>query len=89
MTYLRMSDIDLADKRVLIREDLNVPFNDDGTIAATQRLEAALPTLKAARDAGARVMGMSHVGRPMEGIFDDAFSRHPVAAWPSEALGCR
>jgi phosphoglycerate kinase len=86
MTLLRMSDIDLKDRRVLIREDLNVPLNDDGSIAASQRLEAALPTLKAARDAGARVLVMSHLGRPKEGAFDAAASLQPVADWLSEAL---
>ena len=80
MTFLRMSDIDLKDKRVLVREDLNVPLNDDGSIAATQRLEAALPTLKAARDAGARVLVISHLGRPTEGTFDEKSSLAPVAA---------
>ncbi len=86
MSFLRMSDIDLANKRVLIRDDLNVPLNDDGSIAATQRLEAALPTLKAARDAGARVMVMSHLGRPAEGVYDEASSLAPVAAWLGQAL---
>ena len=86
MTLLRMSDIELKDRRVLIREDLNVPLNDDGSIAASQRLEAALPTLKAARDAGARVLVMSHLGRPKEGAFDAAASLQPVADWLSEAL---
>jgi phosphoglycerate kinase len=86
MTYLRMSDIELKGKRVLIREDLNVPFNDDGSIAASQRLEAALPTLKAARDAGARVLVMSHIGRPKEGAFDEAASLKPVADWLGQAL---
>ncbi|MDZ3823986.1 MAG: phosphoglycerate kinase [Pseudoxanthomonas sp.] len=86
MTFLRMSDIDLAGKRVLIREDLNVPMDEAGTITASQRLEAALPTLRAARDAGARVLVMSHLGRPKEGVFDQAASLAPVAAWLSEAL---
>lgn len=86
MTYQRMSDIDLADKRVLIREDLNVPLHEDGTIAATQRLEAALPTIKAARESGARVMVMSHLGRPTEGVFDESASLKPVAIWLGEAL---
>ena len=86
MTFLRMNDIDLKDKRVLIREDLNVPLNDDGSIAASQRLEAALPTLRAARDAGARVLVASHLGRPEEGTFDQSASLEPVAQWLSEAL---
>ena len=65
-----MSDLDLRDQRVLIREDLNVPIDDHGQITSTQRLDAALPTIKAARDAGARVLVLSHLGRPKEGQFD-------------------
>ena len=86
MSIPRMSDIDLRGKRVLIREDLNVPV-EDGRITSTQRLEAALPTIRAARDAGARVMVMSHLGRPKEGEFDEASSLAPVARWLSEKLG--
>ncbi|MBX3726821.1 MAG: phosphoglycerate kinase [Xanthomonadales bacterium] len=86
MTFLRMSDIDLAGKRVLIREDLNVPMDEAGTITASQRLEAALPTLRAACDAGARVLVMSHLGRPKEGVVDQSASLAPVAAWLSEKL---
>lgn len=86
MSVLRMADIDLAGKRVLIREDLNVPVAD-GAITSTQRLEAALPTLRAAHDAGARVMVMSHLGRPREGRFEESESLAPVAAWLSRALG--
>jgi phosphoglycerate kinase len=86
MPFLRMTDIDLAGKRVLIREDLNVPVKD-GRISATQRLDAALPTLRAALDAGARVLVMSHLGRPEEGMFDDAASLAPVATWLADALG--
>jgi phosphoglycerate kinase len=81
-----MSDLDLRGKRVLIREDLNVPVKD-GHITATQRLDAALPTIRAARDAGAAVMVMSHLGRPKEGVFDAASSLQPVADWLSTALG--
>ncbi len=81
-----MEELDLAGKRVLIREDLNVPLNDDGTISASQRLQAALPTLRAAREAGARVLVMSHLGRPKEGQLDPAASLKPVAEWLSEAL---
>src|SRR5579859_1485125 len=81
-----MTDLDLASKRVLIREDLNVPLKD-GKVAAAQRLEAALPTLKRARDAGARVMVMSHLGRPKEGVFEESESLAPVAAWLGAALG--
>jgi phosphoglycerate kinase len=84
---MRMSDLDLRDQRVLIREDLNVPFDDDGHITSTQRLDAALPTIRAARDAGARVLVMSHLGRPKEGQFDAASSLAPVASWLQEKLG--
>ncbi len=82
-----MSELDLHDKRVLIREDLNVPFDDHGKISSTQRLDAALPTIRAARDAGARVMVLSHLGRPKEGVFDEASSLAPVAAWLGAQLG--
>jgi phosphoglycerate kinase len=81
-----MSDLDLRDKRVLIREDLNVPI-DNGHITSTQRLDAALPTIRAARDAGARVLVLSHLGRPKEGQFDAESSLAPVATWLGEQLG--
>jgi phosphoglycerate kinase len=81
-----MSDLDLRDKRVLIREDLNVPI-DNGHITSTQRLDAALPTIRAARDAGARVLVLSHLGRPKEGQFDADSSLAPVATWLGEQLG--
>ncbi|KQZ71088.1 phosphoglycerate kinase [Rhodanobacter sp. Root561] len=81
MSVTRMSDLDLRDQRVLIREDLNVPFDDHGQITSTQRLDAALPTIRAARDASARVMVMSHLGRPKEGQFDAESSLAPVALW--------
>ena len=86
MSILRMTELDLRGKRVLIREDLNVPLKD-GRITATQRLDAALPTIVLARDAGAAVLVMSHLGRPSEGAFSDADSLAPVAAWLSDALG--
>ena len=86
MPVLRMTDLDLAGKRVLIREDLNVPLKD-GKVAASQRLEAALPTLKRARDAGAAVLVMSHLGRPKEGVFEQSESLRPVADWLGNALG--
>jgi len=86
MPILRMTDLDLAGKRVLIREDLNVPLKD-GKVAAAQRLEAALPTLRRARDAGAKVMVMSHLGRPKEGVFEESESLRPVADWLGAALG--
>jgi phosphoglycerate kinase len=86
MSFLRMTDLDLAGRRVLIREDLNVPI-EAGRITSTQRLDAALPTLKVALAAGAAVMVISHLGRPKEGVFDEANSLAPVAAWLSQALG--
>ncbi len=86
MSVVRMSDLDLRGRRVLIREDLNVPIKD-GRITSTQRLDAALPTIRAARDAGAAVMVISHLGRPKEGQWDEASSLAPVAAWLSQALG--
>ena len=81
-----MSDLDLRDQRVLIREDLNVPIDDNGQITSTQRLDAALPTILAARDAGAKAMVMSHLGRPKEGQFDAESSLAPVALWLSSKL---
>ena len=88
MAIVRMSEVPLRDQRVLIREDLNVPIKDGG-ITSTQRLESALPTIRAARDAGARVLVMSHLGRPKEGVWDQASSLAPVAKWLSGALGAQ
>ena len=82
----RMTDLALRGKRVLIREDLNVPVKD-GKVTSTARIEAALPTLRAALEAGARVMVMSHLGRPKEGKPDPAESLAPVAAKLGELLG--
>ena len=86
MTVLRMTDLDLRDKRVLIREDLNVPVQG-GVVTSDARIRASLPTIQAARDAGARVMLMSHLGRPEEGVYDEEFSLAPVAQRLSELLG--
>lgn len=85
MAVLRMSDLNLHRQRVLIREDLNVPIKA-GAITSTQRLDAALPTLRAALAAGACVMVLSHLGRPSEGQWDPAFSLQPVADWLARAL---
>jgi phosphoglycerate kinase len=85
ITVKRMADLELAGKRVLIREDLNVPVKD-GKVTSLARIEAALPTLKLALDAGARVMVMSHLGRPKEGRPDPAASLAPVAAKLGELL---
>jgi len=78
MKLLKMSDVTLEGKRVLIREDLNVPIKD-GIITSDQRLQAALPTLNAALQAGAAVIVLSHLGRPEEGHFEKRFSLQPVA----------
>jgi len=85
VTILNMTDLDLAGKRVLIREDLNVPIAD-GVVTSDVRIRAALPTIQAAIDSGAAVMLMSHLGRPTEGQFDEQFSLQPVAARLSELL---
>jgi len=87
MAILRMGDLELRGKRVLIREDLNVPLDDAGNITSTQRLGGALPTIRSARDAGARVMVLSHLGRPTEGQYDPAASLAPVARWLGTELG--
>jgi phosphoglycerate kinase len=86
MRLLRMADLDLAGKRLLIREDLNVPVQH-GVVTSDARIRAALPTLRLALDKGARVMVLSHLGRPQEGKFDPEFSLAPVAAKLSELLG--
>jgi len=86
VSVIRMQDLDLRGKRVLIREDLNVPV-ENGKITSTQRLDASLPTIVAARDAGAKVMVISHLGRPKEGEFDEASSLKPVAEWLGKKLG--
>jgi phosphoglycerate kinase len=81
-----MSDLELSGKRVLIREDLNVPV-DSGRVTSDARIQASLPTIRAALDAGAAVMLMSHLGRPTEGQPEDRFSLQPVANRLSELLG--
>jgi phosphoglycerate kinase len=83
---VRMQDLDLKGKRVLIREDLNVPVKD-GTVTSDARIRASLPTIQMALAAGARVMVMSHLGRPEEGKPSPEFSLAPVAARLSELLG--
>jgi phosphoglycerate kinase len=86
MSILRMTDLDLAGKRVLIREDLNVPI-EGGRVTSEQRITAALPTLKRALEQGAAVMVVSHLGRPKEGVWSEADSLAPVARRLSELLG--
>lgn len=81
-----MTDVDLSNKRVLIREDLNVPVTD-GVITSDARIRAALPTIRYAIDQHANVIILSHLGRPEEGHPEEAFSLAPVAARLSELLG--
>jgi phosphoglycerate kinase len=83
---LHMTDLELANRRLLIRQDLNVPLKN-GTITNDARIRASLPTLKTALSQGASVMVMSHLGRPTEGQPDDAYSLEPVADALSQALG--
>ena len=78
MSVLKMSEVDLGGKRVLIREDLNVPVKD-GVVTSDARIRAALPTIELALKAGAKVMLMSHLGRPTEGEYNEEFSLLPVA----------
>ncbi|TAM11747.1 MAG: phosphoglycerate kinase [Nevskiaceae bacterium] len=86
MPFLRMTDLDLAGKRLLIRQDLNVPMHM-GRITSDARLRASVPTLKLALERGASVLVTSHLGRPEEGRFDPEHSLTLVAAWLCEALG--
>jgi phosphoglycerate kinase len=86
MNFKRMTDLELNGKRVLIREDLNVPVNA-GKVTSDARIRAALPTIRYALEAGARVMVMSHLGRPTEGEYDERFSLKPVAEHLGELLG--
>jgi len=86
MAVIKMSDIDLSGKRVFIREDLNVPVAD-GVVTSDARIRAALPTIKAALEANAAVMLVSHLGRPTEGQPEDQFSLQPVADRIGELLG--
>jgi phosphoglycerate kinase len=86
MAIIKMTDLDLAGKRVLIREDLNVPVKD-GKVTSDARIRASLPTIKHAMEAGAQVMLMSHLGRPTEGEPADEFSLAPVAAHLGGLLG--
>lgn len=86
MSIVRMTDLDLSGKRVLIRQDLNVPI-ENGRITSEQRITASLPTLKRAMEQGAAVMVTSHLGRPKEGVWSEADSLAPVAQRLSELLG--
>ena len=86
MSVIKMVDLDLGGKRVLIRQDLNVPVKD-GKVSSAKRIEASMPTIKHCIEAGAKVMLMSHLGRPTEGEPADEFSLQPVANYLSDALG--
>ncbi len=91
MSVVKMTDLDLKGKRVLIREDLNVPQNEDGSVADDTRIRASLPTIIHAMKAGAKVMLMSHLGRPKEGPtegrYTDKDSLRPVAEHLGKLLG--
>ncbi|MDA1073221.1 MAG: phosphoglycerate kinase [Proteobacteria bacterium] len=84
--FIRMTDLELTGRRVLIRQDLNVPVKA-GVVTSDARIDASLPTLVKALGAGARVILMSHLGRPVEGKFDPAFSLQPVADVLAQKLG--
>jgi len=86
MSVIKMTDLDLAGKRVLIRQDLNVPIAD-GKVSSDKRIRASLPTIEHCVKAGAKVMVMSHLGRPTEGEPEEKFSLAPVAAHMSGLLG--
>ena len=86
MPILRMTELDLRGKRVLIREDLNVPVQN-GVVTSDARIRASLPTIQFAKNAGARVLVMSHLGRPEEGVYNEEFSLAAVAKRLSELLG--
>lgn len=84
----KMSEVLLTERRVLIREDLNVPLKN-GQVTDDTRIQSALPTIKFALDAGAQVMVMSHLGRPQEGKFEEQFSLAPIATALNRALNCK
>ena len=86
MSVLKMADLNLSGKRVLIRQDLNVPVSE-GVVTSDQRIKASLPAIKLCVEAGARLMIMSHLGRPTEGVPEVEFSLQPVAEYLSDALG--
>jgi phosphoglycerate kinase len=86
MPVIKMTDLDLHGKRVLIRQDLNVPVRD-GKVTSDKRIVASLPTIEHAMNAGAKVMVMSHLGRPVEGEYDEQFSMIPVGEHMAALLG--
>ena len=85
MSVLKMTDLDLAGKRVLIRQDLNVPIKD-AKVSSAARIRASLPTIELAVKAGAKVIVMSHLGRPTEGEYNADYSLQPVADYIAKAL---
>ncbi|MFC3034187.1 phosphoglycerate kinase [Pseudoalteromonas fenneropenaei] len=85
MSVIKMTDLDLAGKRVLIRQDLNVPVKD-GKVTSDARIRASLPTIQLALEKGAKVMVMSHLGRPTEGEFNPEYSMQPVVDYLNEVL---
>jgi len=86
MPVISMADLDLAGKRVLIRQDLNVPVQN-GEVSSDQRIRASMPTIRRCIESGVRLMIMSHLGRPTEGVAEDQYSLKPVADYLSAALG--
>ena len=86
MNILRMTDLDLSSKRVLIRQDLNVPIKD-GEVTSDKRIQASLPTIVYAINAGAKVIITSHLGRPTAGEYEEKFSLEPVANYLTNLLG--
>ncbi|MBG3012493.1 phosphoglycerate kinase [Proteus faecis] len=85
MSVIKMTDLDLAGKRVLIRADLNVPVKD-GKVTSDARIRASLPTIEAALKQGAKVMVTSHLGRPTEGEYNEEFSLKPVVDYLKDKL---
>ncbi|WP_017446100.1 phosphoglycerate kinase [Gayadomonas joobiniege] len=86
MSVIKMTDLDLKGKKVLIREDLNVPLDDEGNITSTVRVDAALPTIKKALEQGAAVIVMSHLGRPTEGEYEEKYSLAPAVQYLAKEL---
>jgi len=88
MNFLRMSELSLVGKVVLIREDLNVPIKD-GKVMSDARLQASLPTIEMALEKGAAVLVCSHLGRPTEGKPEEKYSLSPVADYLTDKLGSK
>ena len=86
MSFIKLTDLDLAGKRVLLRADLNVPVKD-GKVTSDARITASMPTIEHCMKAGAKVMVMSHRGRPEEGVVDEENSMQPIADDMSAKLG--